>query len=444
MKCEGGLFMVTGIQESKYDVHYITDFSKKRNEPEWFTDIRTKALQLSKTLPLPQPEKTRIMDWNFTEFEHDVSSKMVASTTELPEHVKRLIGQDEESGNLLVLQNGQMAYTALSEELKNKGVIFTDMATALREHGDLVKKYYFTEIADYDANRLTALHAAFINSGVFLYVPKNVEISVPLQTLLWQENPNAGLISHSIIVVDSGSSVTYVENYLSDKTEGYAVANVIAEVFVGDNSHIRFGAVDNLSKDVTAYVNRRGHVGRNGKLEWAIGQMNAGNTLSENYTALIGEASVTDTKAVSIGNGSQKQNFTNRIQHFGQHSESDMLIHGVQRQQANAIFNGITKIERGASKSDGEQTQRVLMLSSDARGDANPILLIDEDDVVAGHAASVGRIDPVQLHYLMSRGISQKEAERLIIHGFLTPVVSQLPIEGVKEQLVEVIEGRVK
>ncbi|GGE48449.1 FeS cluster assembly protein SufD [Pullulanibacillus camelliae] len=436
--------MATEIQGTKYDVNYITDFSKKRNEPEWFTDIRKKALQLSETLPLPQPEKTRIVDWNFTEFEHDVAGRTLTSASELPEHVSRLVGQDEESGNLLVLQNGQAAYAALSEELKSKGVIFTDIATALREHGDLVKKYYFTEAADYDTDRLTALHAALVNSGIFLYVPKNVEVSVPLQTLFWQENPNAGLISHSIIVADNGSSVTYVENYLSEKAEGRAVANVIAEIYVGDNARVQFGAVDNLSKDVTAYVNRRGYVGRNGQLEWAIGQMNDGNTLSENYTALVGEASVTDTKAVSIGNGSQKQNFTNRIHHFGKHSESDMLIHGVQRQQANAIFNGITKIEHGASKSDGEQTQRVLMLSSDARGDANPILLIDEDDVVAGHAASVGRIDPVQLYYLMSRGISKKEAERLVIHGFLAPVVSQLPIEGVKEQLVEVIEGKVK
>ncbi|GGH75211.1 Fe-S cluster assembly protein SufD [Pullulanibacillus pueri] len=436
--------MATEIQGANYDANYIAEFSKRRNEPEWFTDLRKKGLELSESLPMPQPEKTRIVGWNFTEFEHEVDYTPITSPEDLPQHVSRLVGQGEQSGNLLVLQNGKNAYTQLSEDLKNKGVIFTDLETALREHGDLVKKYYFTEAADYDTDRLTALHAALVNSGVFLYVPKNVEVDVPLQALSWQENPNAGLISHTIIVADQGSSVTYVENFLSDKKDGRAVANIIAEIYVGDNAKVQFGAVDNLAKDVTAYVNRRGYVGRHGQLEWALGQMNDGNTLSETYTALVGEGAVTNTKAVSIGNGEQKQNFTNHIKHFGKYTESDMLIHGVQREGASAIFNGVTKIEHGASKSDGEQTQRVLMLSSDARGDANPILLIDEDDVVAGHAASVGRIDPVQLYYLMSRGISEHEAERLVIHGFLEPVVSQLPVEGVKQQLVEVIEGKVK
>ena len=124
--------------------------------------------------------------------------------------------------------------------------------------------------------------------------------------------------------------------------------------------------------------------------------------------------------------------------------KANILKHGVMKDSATSIFNGIGKIEHGASKSNAEQESRLLMLSEKARGDANPLLLIDEDDVMAGHAASVGRVDPVQLYYLMSRGISKKEAERLVIHGFLAPVVDQLPIEGVKKQLVEVIERKVQ
>ena len=175
-----------------------------------------------------------------------------------------------------------------------------------------------------------------------------------------------------------------------------------------------------------------------------LGLMNDGNTISENTTHLVGDGSYGDTKTVVVGRGKQKQNFTTKIIHLGKHTEGYILKHGVVKDNASSIFNGIGKIEHGASKSNAEQESRVLMLSEKARGDANPILLIDEDDVTAGHAASVGRVDPVQLYYLMSRGISQKEAERLVIHGFLAPVVNEFPIEGVKKQLTEVIERKVR
>lgn len=436
--------MSTKTKALQYDINDITSFSKDRNEPQWFTDLRLKGLELSGQLPMPKPEKTRIVGWNFTEFEHRLTSRTFDSLDDLPMHIKQLVGETDQSGNVLIHHNGALAYQSLSDDLKAKGVILTDLKTALMDHEDLVKKYYFTKGTQIDKHRLTALNAALVNNGTFLYIPKNVVVDVPIQTVYWQENPNAGFINHVIVVAEESSSVTYVENYLSEDAAGDAVANVINEVFVGDNAQVQFGAVDNFSKDVTVYVNRQGHVGRNGKLEWALGQMNDGNTLSENVTELVGDGSVVDTKAVSIGRGKQKQSFVNNIIHYGLNSESMMLIHGVQKESANSIFNGITKIEHGAKKSNGGQTQRVLMLSDQARGDANPILLIDEDDVEAGHAASVGRIDPVQLYYLMSRGISEKEAERLVIHGFLAPVVNQLPIEGVKKQLVEVIERKVQ
>jgi Fe-S cluster assembly protein SufD len=172
--------------------------------------------------------------------------------------------------------------------------------------------------------------------------------------------------------------------------------------------------------------------------------MSEGNTVSENTTYLMGDGSYGDTKTVTVGRGEQSQNLTTSIVHFGKHSEGYILKHGVMKESASSIFNGIGKIEHGASKSNAEQESRVLMLSEKARGDANPILLIDEDDVTAGHAASVGRVDPIQLYYLMSRGIPQTEAERLVIHGFLAPVVNELPIETVKKQLTDLIERKVR
>jgi Fe-S cluster assembly protein SufD len=247
-----------------------------------------------------------------------------------------------------------------------------------------------------------------------------------------------------LVVADDNSSVTYVENYISTMETSNTLANILTEVITNTNARVQYGAVDNLAKGVTTYVNRRGVTGRDSRIEWALGLMNEGNTISENTTNLLGDGSYGDTKTVVVGRGEQIQNFTTKVVHFGKHTEGYILKHGVMKDSATSIFNGIGKIEHGASKSNAEQESRVLMLSEKARGDANPILLIDEDDVTAGHAASVGRVDPTQLYYLMSRGIPKAEAERLVIHGFLAPVVNQLPIEKVKQQLTEVIERKVR
>ncbi|MBO8156778.1 MAG: Fe-S cluster assembly protein SufD [Bacillaceae bacterium] len=426
-----------------YDRQYVSQFADGRGEPEWMKNLRLKALEEAESLPMPKPEKTRINNWNFTRFEHDVKGEAITSLDDLPENIRVFVDQENISKNLIVQRNHSVAYQSLSDELKDKGVIFTDILTAMKEHSDLVEKYFMKDAAKVHENRLTALHAALLNGGVFLYVPKNVVIEEPVQVIFWQEDDEAALYNHVLLVADTGSEVTYVENYISHNTEKESVANIISEVIAMDQARVSYGAVDNFASGTTAYMNRRGVAYRDAKIEWALGQMNDGNTISENLTNLMGDNSYADAKAVSVGRGNQSQNFVSKIVHYGKHSEGYILQHGVMKDRASSIFNGIGKIEHGASKSNAEQESRVLMLSSGARGDANPILLIDEDDVTAGHAASVGRVDPIQLYYLMSRGISQKEAERLIIHGFLAPVVKEIPIEAVKEQLTQVIEGKV-
>ena len=283
----------------------------------------------------------------------------------------------------------------------------------------------------------------YMNGGVFLYVPKNVELKEPIQAVFLHDDEDANVFNHVLIVAEDNSSVTYVENYISTVESKDNVFNIVTEVIANQNARVQYGAVDNLAKGITTYVNRRGTAARDARIEWSLGLMNDGNTVSDNTTNLVGDGSFGDTKMVVVGRGEQTQNFTTKIVHFGKNTEGYILKRGVMKDSATAIFNGIGKIEHGASKSNAEQESRLLMLSEKARGDANPMLLIDEDDVTAGHAASVGRVDPEMLYYLMSRGISKHEAERLVIHGFLAPVVDQLPIEGVKKQLVEVIERKV-
>ncbi|AVI30026.1 MULTISPECIES: Fe-S cluster assembly protein SufD [Bacillus] len=428
------------------DQEYVKGFSEKHQEPAWLKNLRLQALEKAEDLPLPKPDKTKITNWNFTKFnKHTVENAPLASLEDLADEAKALIDIENEDKTLYVQRDQTPAFLSLSKELKDKGVIFTDIITAAREHSDLVEKYFMKDGVKVDEHKLTALHAALMNGGAFLYVPKNVQVETPVQAVYVHESNDTALFNHVLIVAEDHSSVTYVENYISTVNPKEAVFNIISEVVTGDNASVTYGAVDNLSAGVTTYVNRRGAArGRDSRIEWALGLMNDGDTISENTTNLYGDGTYGDTKTVVVGRGEQTENFTTQIIHFGKASEGYILKHGVMKDAASSIFNGIGKIEHGASKANAEQESRVLMLSEKARGDANPILLIDEDDVTAGHAASVGRVDPIQLYYLMSRGIPKEEAERLVIYGFLAPVVKELPIEGVKKQLVSVIERKVK
>ena len=434
---------MTTLTQVPFDNKYIEQFSKGNNEPIWMTELRLEALDLANSLELPKPDKTNINRWNFTQFKHTADGEKIADLNNLPEKLQEFVDKENVPENIVILRNQTVAFAALNEELKEKGVIFTDIFTALQEHGELVKKYYMTDAVAVNEHKLTALHAALMNGGVFIYVPKNVQIEQPLQTLFWQEDNEAALFNHVIVVADENSSVTYVENYLSHNESDTTVSNIVTEVFAHDNAKVSFGAVDHFAGGTTSYINRRGVAYNDATIDWALGQMNEGNTVSENVTNLVGNGAVTNARTVTVGRGKQTQNFTTRTVHFGLDTDGQILQRGVLSDKTTAIFNAIGKIEHGATRANAEQESRVLMLSGDARGDANPILLIDEDDVTAGHAASVGRIDDMQLYYLQSRGISKEEAERLIIHGFLAPVVNELPIETIKNQLTQLIEGKI-
>lgn len=434
---------MTVITELPYNKEYVTEFSQKNNEPEWMKQLRLQAIDQAESLDMPEPDKTNINRWNFTKFKHTAEAEEISSLTDLPEEIQDLFDEDNLPENILVLRNQTVAYSEISDDLKNKGVIFTDIFTAMKEHEELVKKYYMQDAVSIDEHRLTALHAALMSGGAFVYVPKNVQVEEPLQAVFWQEDDEVALFNHVLIVAEENSELTYVENYTSHNEDVETVANIITEVIAKDNAKVSFGAVDNFASGTTTYINRRGVAYEYATIDWALGQMNEGNTVSENSSHLVGNSSSTDLKTVTIGRGRQIQNFTATTHHFGLDTDGQILQRGIMQGRATAIFNAIGKIEDKATRANAEQESRILMLSGEARGDANPILLIDEDDVTAGHAASVGRIDEMQLYYMMSRGIPQEIAERLIIFGFLEPVVSVLPIESVKNQLRNLIERKI-
>ncbi|MFS1511714.1 Fe-S cluster assembly protein SufD [Chengkuizengella sp. SCS-71B] len=423
------------------DQNEVRALSQSKNEPEWLSSLRLEALTLAGQLDYPKLEKTNLNRWSIDSYGKYKSSEPINSLADLPEKFQTSL-QDQKD-NLLVQRNSNVVFQTLSDELAKQGVIFTDLETAAKEHSELVQQYFMQAVKK-DESQLTAIHTSLWSGGVFLYVPKNVQVDIPLQVLFLNEDDSSIFSPHVLIVAESNSSVSYVDHVTSEGVSNELVHNSVVEVFVKPGAKVQFSTLHNLNDKITDLSYRRAVVENDGGIEWIIGEMNDGNCMSDTSSILKGNGSTSDAKIVCIGTNDQKLNITTNATHFGKSSDSDMITRAVMNDNATAIINGVTKIEHGAKNANGEQTEKVLMLSPTARGDANPMLLIDEDEVTAGHAASVGQVDKNQIYYLMSRGISKETAERLIIYGFLAPVVSQIPIKQVADQLQALIEGKLE
>ncbi|RTE09315.1 Fe-S cluster assembly protein SufD [Paenibacillus whitsoniae] len=419
------------------DSNSVLELSRSKQEPEWMTTLRSEGLSLANSLDLPTLEKTRIDRWSISSYGSYKAQSPVASVDALPAVSQGLAGGE----NVIVQRNSGIVFTQVSEALKAQGVIFTDLETAVREHADLVKPY-FMKAVEANENQVTATHAALWNGGVFIYVPKNVVIEAPLQALFIADDAEATFAPHILIVAEQFSSVSFVENFVSALGGAPLVQNGVVEVFTKPGARVSYSSVHSMEESVTDLTYRRAILEDDSAIAWVVGELNYGNSMSDTTSILRGKGSDSDAKVICVGTQEQKLNLTTRAVHWGKASTSDMITRAVMRDGATAIINGITKIEKGATGCNGQQTEKVLMLSPKARGDANPILLIDEDDVKAGHAASVGQVNAEQVHYLMSRGITKEEAQRLIIYGFLAPVVSEIPVKSVEDQLQSLVERK--
>lgn len=417
--------------------------ARSKGEPAWLVEQRGGAAELAGTIGWPKPEKVRIERWNLTAVGGYEQPAALGSVAELPAIVQELVAEGTES--LLVQRNSGIAWKQISEELASKGVIFTDLETACREHGELVQQYLFQAVPK-EEDKLTAINAALWNGGVFVYVPKNVEVELPLQAIMYNDKSDATFAPRILIVADTNSRVTYVDCVVSEQSVNEApfVHPSVVEVFVKAGAFVRYSTIHSMGGTGVDMSIRRAVIENDARIEWIVGDLNDGNTLSDTKSIMKGKGSTSDVKVISVGKNAQQMSLTTQAVHFGKNSDSNMVTRAVMKDSSSAIINGITKIEHGATKANGVQTEKVLMLSSKARGDANPILLIDEDDVTAGHAASVGQVNPEQVYYLMSRGISKQDAERLIIYGFLAPVVSEIPVEAVREQLQRLLERKLE
>ncbi|WHO85930.1 Fe-S cluster assembly protein SufD [Limosilactobacillus oris] len=420
---------MTDLAEAKQQ---LTVASQQNEEPVSLLDRRLAARDLMAQLRLPRMQRFNFRDWPLIA---DQPLEWVSSDTDLEK-----IAPDDEV--IRVTQVGQTTVKVhIPERLRAAGVVLTDIFTAARQYPEMFEKYFMSAIKT-DENLLTAYHVAYLNAGLFLYVPKNVEIEKPIEAELVQDNTQGQpLISHILVVADRGSKVKFIQ-HLTTVGDQANPANMMIELIARDNSEIDFSSLDELGAQTHTYFKRRADIGRDAHVEWAVGLMNDGNTVGDMDSELLGEGGYANSKMIAVTTRKQEVGVNNRVTNHGKHTTGLINQRGVILENSELIFNGIGQIIHGAHGSKADQQNRVLIMSDQARGDANPILLIDENDVEAGHAASVGPVDPHQMYYLMSRGIPRKQAERMVIRGFLGAVLSAIPAADVRNKLVEILERK--
>lgn len=411
----------------------IIAFSQAKAEPLWLQDLRQAAFDKLDSLALPKIERVKFHRWNLGDgtIAENESSANVPDFTALGNNPKLV-----QVGTNTVLEQ-------LPSDLINQGLVFTDLATALEEIPEVVESFFGKAVA-YDEDKLAAYNYAYFNSAAVLYVPDNVEIDLPVESYFYQDGDSSVPFNkHVLIVAGKNSKLTYLERFetLGESTEK-ASANISVEVIAQDGAQVKFAAIDRLGENVTTYISRRGRIGRDASIDWALGIMNEGNVIADFDSDLIGNGSHANLKVIGLSSGRQVQGIDTRVTNYGNNSVGHILQHGVILERGTLTFNGIGHIVKGAKGADAQQESRVLMLSDKARSDANPILLIDENEVTAGHAASIGQVDPEDMYCLMSRGLDQETAERLVIRGFLGAVITEIPVKEVRDEMISVTDTK--
>ncbi|MFH0357620.1 Fe-S cluster assembly protein SufD [Streptococcus sp. A27] len=409
----------------------IQEFSLQQAEPIWLTDLRLAAFGKIAELDLPVIERVKFHRWNLG----DGSLAINDAVGNVPDFTA--LGDNP----MLVQVGSQTLLEQLPADLVEKGVVFTDFTSALEVIPDVIEEYLGSAVA-YDEHKLAAYNTAYFNSTAVLYIPDNVEIDQPVEGIFYQDATSGVAFNKRVLIIaGKNTKLNYLERFESLGDDAVKTsANIVVEVIAQAGSQIKFSAIDRLGQHLDTYLTRRATIGNDASVDWAIGLLNKGNVVADLDADLKGNGSHANLKVVGLSAGRQVQGVDTRVTNYGNNSVGHILQHGVILESGTLTFNGIGHIIRGAKGADAQQESRVLMLSDKARSDANPILLIDENEVTAGHAASIGQVDPEDMYYLMSRGLDRATAERLVIRGFLGAVITEIPVKEVRDQMIDVIE----
>jgi Fe-S cluster assembly protein SufD len=338
--------------------------------------------------------------------------------------------------------NAQGTAVQWDAKLAEQHVIFTTLAAAVREHEALVEQH-LGKAVDPLAHKFSALHAALWQDGVFLYVPKNVALELPLLAIFSLADGGHATFPHNLIIVERGASLTFIEEYASRDVDGQALAAPATEIFVGDNASVRFVSAQTWGRGVYHIGSQGVSVRRDGSVEW-VG-LNLGGQLQhlEAQASLEGNGSHIDWVAATFANETQSLLTAPLVRHIGTNAESHMDFKTVVDDAGYTTFDGMVKIERSGQGTNSRLEEHAIHLSPKARSDSIPGLQIDANDVKAGHASTSGQIDEEQLFYMLSRGIRRDEAIHMIVTGFFEPVLDRVPLEELRARVAALIEAKI-
>lgn len=423
----------------------VEAFSRARSEPDWMRELRLRAFKRFKELPLPIWDRTDVsaLDWGRVRPPAASDAAREAGMADLPEALMRVAASQSDAAAFVLQKDARSNSHFVRDAVKKQGVIATDMETALREHPDLIRRY-FMQAVDVGEDKFTALHAALWSGGVFVYVPKNVELELPVQFQLWSGTAGPDLFDHILVVAEANSSLTFIEGAEGEDSAEQRLHCGVVEVFAGDGARIRYGAIQHFGAATFNVTVRRAEIGRDASVEWVLGEF--GSQLARINTISLLKGDGSDSKSVMLFFGDLEQHLDLSVimQHIGAFSTGEMLAKGVVSDRSYVVYRGLTDIQYGAKNASAFQRENTLILSKEARSDAIPGLEIHDNRVQAGHAATVGQIDPLLLFYLMSRGLQRRAAEKLLVDGFFQPLMERIPLAGVRQELQRLIDRKLR
>jgi Fe-S cluster assembly protein SufB len=414
----------------------VEAISAHKNEPAWMRKFRLKSLEYFQARPLPTwgGDLTQI-DFDNIYYYIKPTEKQAQSWEDLPPDIKNTwdrLGIPEAERKFLAGVGAQyeseVVYHKLQEQLEAQGVIFLDMDSGLREHEDLVKQYFGTVIPQND-NKFAALNSAVWSGGSFIYVPPGVKVEMPLQAYFRINAENMGQFERTLIIVDEGAYVHYVEGCTAPVYTTDSLHSAVVEIIVKEGGRCRYTTIQNWSTNVYNLVTKRAVAYKDATMEWVDG--NLGSKLTMKYPAiwLLGERAHGEVLSIAFANRGQHQDAGGKAVHVAPRTTSTITSKSISKNGGRASYRGLLEVAKGAEGARSKVVCDALILDEDSRTDTYPYIRIDENNVDIGHEATVSKIGEEQLFYLMSRGLSEAEAAAMVVSGFVEPITKELPLE---------------
>jgi len=416
----------------------VIQISKDKKEPEWMLKKRLECFKIFKEKKLPAwgPDLTNL-DLNKIHYYIKPNAKNNSrSWDDVPKEIydtfNRLgIPKAEKNalGGVGAQYESETIYHNLKKDLKEKGVIFTDCDTALKENEELMKKYFMTTCISPNLHKFSALHGAVWSGGTFIYIPKNLKVEIPLQAYFRMNSKKGGQFEHTLIIADEGSELHYIEGCSAPKYEENSLHAGGVEIHVLKNARVRYSSIENWSKNTYNLNTKRALVHENGIIEWVNGNLGSKITMLYPCSVLVGKNSKSDYIGIAYAGKDQYQDTGCKVYHLNKNTSSTILSKGISLDGGTSSYRGLVRINKGSINSKSNVKCDGLMLNGKSKAMTFPSMDIRENQVEVSHEATVGKIGEEDLFYLMSRGLSEHEATKLIVAGFIEPVVKALPLE---------------